>query len=198
MGLKYSPGIIQSTMETWEHHIKLLGNILHQLHENGFTINPLKCECAIKETDWLGYWLTPRCLKPWKKKIDAILHMDQPWNATEMCMFIGCINYYRDMWPSCAHILKPLTDHSGLKKHTPIPWMPEMQVAFDKMHVLMVADVLAAYPDQNKRFDVYTEASDFQSGACIVQKGRPVAYFSCKLSKSQQNYKIMEKKCYPL
>ena len=97
------------------------------------------------------------------------------------------------MWPSHAHILKPLTDHSGLKKRAPIPWTPEMQAAFDKMRALMAADALAAYPDHNKRFDVYTDASDFQLGACIVQEGRPVAYFSRKLSKSQQNYMVMEK-----
>ncbi|KAL7474015.1 hypothetical protein ACHAW6_000015, partial [Cyclotella cf. meneghiniana] len=142
-------------------HIKLLGDILRRLRENGFTINPLKCEWAVKETDWLGYWLTPRGLKPWKKKIDAILHMDWPRNATELRMFIGCINYYRDMWPSHVHILKPLTDHSGLKKRLPIPWTPEIQSPFDKMCVLMAADALAAYPDHNKMFDVYTDASDF-------------------------------------
>jgi hypothetical protein len=36
-----------------------------------------------------------------------------------------------------------------------------MQKAFDKMHLLMAVDTLAAYPDHNKRFDVYTDASDF-------------------------------------
>jgi hypothetical protein len=92
-----------------------------------------------------------------------------------VCMFIGCVNYYCDMWPSCAHILKPLTDHSGLKKRAPIKWIDEMQKAFDKMHLLMAADALAAYLDHNKRFDVYTDASDFQLGACIIQEGRPVA-----------------------
>ncbi len=87
--------------------------------------------------------------------------MDHPCNATELSMFIGCVNYYRDMWPSCAHILKPLTDHSSLKKRAPIKWTVEMQKAFDKMRSLMAANALAAYPDHNKRFNLYTAASDF-------------------------------------
>ncbi|KAL7482969.1 hypothetical protein ACHAW6_008620, partial [Cyclotella cf. meneghiniana] len=130
-----------------------------------FTINPLKCEWAIKETDWLGYWLTSWGLKPRKKKIDAILHMDRPWNVTELQMFIGCTNYYQDMLPSYAHILKPLTDHSGLKKHASIHWTLDMQTTFDRMHTLIVTDALTAYPDHNKQFDVYTDACDYLLGA---------------------------------
>ncbi len=90
----------------------------------------------------------------------------------------GCINYYRDMWLSHARILKPLTDQSGLKNKAPIKWTDEMQKAFDKTCLIMAADALAAYPDQNKRFDEYTDASDFQLGVCIIQEGRPVAYMS--------------------
>jgi hypothetical protein len=69
-------------------------------------------------------------------------------------MFIGCINYYRVMWPSRAHILKPLTDQSGLKKRASIPCTNAMQQAFDKIHALMAANALAAYPDHNKWFDI--------------------------------------------
>ncbi len=61
------------------------------------------------------------------------------------------------------------------------------------MCLFMAANALAAYPDHNKRFDIYTDASDFQLGACIIQEGRPVAYFSQKLTKTQQNYITMEK-----
>jgi hypothetical protein len=139
MGHKCSPDIAQAAMENvlsdienanvyiddvgafsndWDHHVYLLATILRQLCENGFTINPLMCEWAVKETDWLGYWLTRQGLKPWKNKIDAILHMDRPCNATELRMFIGCVNYYCDMWPSCAHILKLLTDQSSFKKES--------------------------------------------------------------------------------
>jgi hypothetical protein len=119
--------------------------------------------------------------------------MDHPCNATELCMFIGCVNYYRDMLPSHAHILKPLTDQSCLEKRAPIKWIDEMQKAFDKMRLLMAADALAADLDHNKRFDVYTDASDFQLGTWIIQERRPVAYFSQKLTKSQQNYTTTEK-----
>ena len=132
-------------------------------------------------------------MKPWRKKIDAILKMDRPRTPKELRMFIGCVNYYRDMWPSRAHVLKPLTDQAGLKKGEKLNWTADMQKAFDKMRLIIAADALAAYPDHNKPFHIYTDSSDFQMGACIMQGGRPVAYFSRKLSSAQRNYITMEK-----
>jgi hypothetical protein len=41
-------------------------------------------------------------------------------------------------------------DQSGLKKKAPIKWTDEMQKVFDKMHLLMATDALAAYPNHNK------------------------------------------------
>eukprot|EP00957_Ditylum_brightwellii_P132207 10081032-Ditylum_brightwellii.AAC.1 len=114
MGLKCSPDFAQTAMENvlhgiedddvyiddvgdffsnWESHIKLIDEVLCRLHENSFTINPLKCKWEVKETDWAGYWLTPCGLKSWKKKIGAFLRMDRPHNATDLCMIIGCVNY---------------------------------------------------------------------------------------------------------
>ena len=45
---------IGAFFQTWDAHMAILRTILTKLQDNGFTVNPLKCEWAVKETDWLN------------------------------------------------------------------------------------------------------------------------------------------------
>ena len=48
------------------------------------------------------------------------------------------------------------------------------------MRLLLEADALAAYPNHNKSFDIYTDASDINLGPCIMKDVQPVAYLKQK------------------
>ena len=92
------------------------------------------------------------------------------------------------MWPRRARALKPLTDKSGTKNFV---WTYHMERAFKEMKILMAMDCLTQYPNYNLGFDINTYASDYQMGACIMQNGKPVAYWSRKLNSAQRNYTTM-------
>ena len=175
---------------SWDNHIHLLKEVLQCLQSVGFTINPLKCEWVVKETDFLGHWLTPTGIKPWMKKIDAILRLKPPSNIKELCAFLDMVNYYHNMWPRQTHTLVPLT---AMTEKAPFHWSLIHQKAFEQMKAIISMDALLAYPNPDKAYDVETNASNYQLGSFIKQDNCPIAYFSQKLNSAQKNYTTIKK-----
>ncbi len=92
------------------------------------------------------------------------------------------------MLPSCAHILKPLTDQSGL-----ITYFMDRQNAKSICTMRFAYDCKSiACLDHNKWFGIHTYASDFQLGTYYSRRKA-----SClpllQLTMSQQNYTALEK-----
>ncbi len=177
----------------FQDHIDQLDLVMTKLEEAGLKCKIDKCFFAQPEMEYLGYIITTEGVKPNPKKVQAILDMQRPTNKTEVRHFVGMVQYYRDLWPRRSHILLPLTELTKGSKKGPIAWTDECEQAFTEMKRLFARDTLLAYPDFNKKFTIYTDASDFQLGAVIMQEGKPLAFYSRKLTAAQKNYSTSEK-----
>ncbi len=98
-------------------------------------------------------------------------------------------------------MLAPLTDLVGKCGQTKVTkakgtkkmawhWIQVHQEAFDLIKATIAQDVVLAYPDYSKPFEIYTDASATQLGAVITQNNRPLAFFSRKLSDTQKRYSV--------
>jgi hypothetical protein len=105
------------------------------------------------------------------------------------------------MWQKCSEMLAPLTDLVGECGETKItkknktkkkPWRWESihQQAFDNEKATIAKEVVLAYPDFTKPFEIYTDASTMQLGSVITQDNRPIAFFNRKLSVMQNKYSV--------
>ena len=101
------------------------------------------------------------------------------------------VNYYRDMWPKRSHLLAPLSALTSSKVKW--NWTKECQQAFEQMKELIARETLLTYPDFKKPFEIHTDASQVQLGACISQEGKPVAFYSRKLNPAQTRYTTTER-----
>jgi cleavage and polyadenylation specificity factor subunit 1 len=61
------------------------------------------------------------------------------------------------------------------------------------MKKIMSKDVLLSYLDFTQMFEIHTDASKHQLGACISQNGKPIAFYSQKLSPAQTRYTTTER-----
>ena len=104
------------------------------------------------------------------------------------------------MWKSRSKMLALLTDLVGecgqtkvtkakRTKKAPWHWDENHQQAFNQVKATICQDIVFAYPDFSKPFEIYTDASATQQGAVITQYNRPLAFFifSRKLSDTQNN-----------
>ena len=109
--------------------------------------------------------------------------------------FIGIDNYYQDMWFCRSELLAPLTSLTSSKVE--VEWLPTHQLAFDKIKKVIETEVLLSYPDFEKPFHIYTDASDHQLGAVIMQDKKPLAFYSRNLNATQRRYTITKRELLP-
>jgi hypothetical protein len=119
-----------------------------------------------------------------------------PKTITQVRSFLGLAGFYRRFVKDFSTIAAPLNELT--KKGVHFSWGKVQEHAFNVLKDKLTHAPLLQLPDFNKTFELECDASGIGLGGVLLQEGKPVAYFSEKLSGSVLNYSTYDKELYAL
>ena len=139
-------------------------------------------------------------MEPLPKKLEAIRNLAPTRNVDKAHHILGLLGYYRSFIPAFASITLPIT--SLLKKNTPFVWSDKCQLALGYLKEIFCNKLLLQFPDPNKPYILYTDASNNAYSGILCQPVdndqviRPVAYFSGTFTAKKKSWCATEKEAY--
>jgi hypothetical protein len=192
---------------SFEQHMKDLDELCNRLMGSGITMKLSKCTFATSELIRLGHRITRDGVSPDPAKLTAIAALLPPTTKTDVRAFLGMVGYYRRFIKDFAKLSAPLEKLLEGTAKGSITLTDEQRMSWDTLRLALTSDSVLAFPQFEPTkvddvetpcppFVVKTDASDTQIGAVLMQKDRPVAFFSRKLRGAELNWHTTEKECF--
>lgn len=186
--------------KTAEEHLAHLKDILNRLRKAGLKLKSSKCDFFKREIHYLGHVINKDGIRPEEEKVKAIKELPPPRTVRDVRSFIGMASFYRRYVPNFAELARPLT--ALTKKNAKFCFGTEAREAFIALKSKLIEAPVLAYPNIEKPYKLYTDASDKAVGAMLTQEypegERVIQYISHQLSGSRLNWPTIEKECFSI
>ena len=179
-------------------HLNHLKQVFERFRQNGLKLSPEKCFFFNTKLPFLGHIIGREGIQTDPEKLKVIKNFPIPEDLTQLRGFLALCSYYRKFVKNFSKITEPM--NRLLKKNVRYRWTTDQQKAFELMKQHLTTPPILAYPNFEKSFILYTDASTFALGAILQQKDdneieHVIAYASRTLNKHEQNYSITELEC---
>ena len=187
--------------KTFEEHLAHLRAVFERLKAANLKLKPGKCRFGKNKVEYLGHIISKEGLSVDPKKVQIIKDFPRPRTQTEVRSFLGCCNYYKKFCKNFAMIARPL--NKLLMKDVSFAWTDETEDCFQNLKEILTTAPILAFPDFDRQFIVYTDASHTAIGYILGQrdergKERVVAYGGRALRGAELRYTITEKETLAL
>jgi len=164
---------------TFHEHLRRLREVLQRLSNAGLKVKVSKCQFAQREVRYLGHIVSAEGIRPDPAKLDAVVTYPVPKDVGELRRFLGLANYYRRYVKDYSQTAEPL--HKLTRKTASgFQWNEICQQAFELLKEHLVSPPILAYPQFDRPFILYTDASEGAIGAVLSQmedgRERVIAY----------------------
>ena len=181
-----------------QEHLSHISMVFEKLKSVNLSMKKSKCSFFFKEIQYLGHILSATGIRPLPAKTHAIQHMQPPVTPKQVRAFLGLVGYYRKFIKGFAKIPKLLTLLTG--QQVKFDWTPEHHTAFLHLKEAIVQAPILHYPNPEKNYIVYTDASDDTCRAQLSQEHNgtefPVAFLSHTFTETQQKWSTTEQEAY--
>ena len=188
-----------------EQHKKDLKKTIDAFIKRGWKANPSKSHLFVNtECRLFGFNinLAQGTIGPDPQKIKAIMELPPPTNQKGARSLCGSINYYSDLIPDLAPLMKPLYENT---KDNKFEWTQECEENFKKIKKKLSELPIIYMPDFNKPMHLFTDAAQGQYlGYHISQwnesknKFVPIAWGSHKFNQNEQSMSQPEAELYAI
>ena len=181
--------------KTEEEMLQILDEVFGRFAQANLKLKPVKCHLFKKETRFLGHVISGSGISMDPERVKCIIEWVRPKDVSEVRSFLGITGYYRKYihhFADKAAALYKLTN-----KEQAFIWGSEQETAFETLKQALITAPMLAYPEQNDKLILDTDASGFGLGAVLsaVREGkeRVLGFASRSLTDCERRYCVTRK-----
>ena len=184
--------------KTPEEHLSHIRMVFEKLKSANLSKKKSRCSFFSKEIQYFGHILSTTGIQQLPSKTHTIQHMNPPTTPKPVRAFLGLVGYYRKFIKGFTKIAKALTLLT--RQQVKFDWTPEHQEAFKHLKEAIIQAPILHYPNPNKTYIIYTDASDDACGAQLSQEHDgtefPVEFLSHTFTKTQCKWSTTEQEAF--
>ena len=152
---------------TQDDHDRALKETFERLRAKGLTLHRGKCVFSENSLEFFGYVFSDKGISVDPKKVEAIVNLQPPSDATEVRSLLGMSNYCSRFIPAYATLTQPLRELT--QKDTPWEWTDLHDRTLKQLKNALAEAPVTAYFDPDKPTEINVDASPVGLGAILAQ-----------------------------
>ena len=191
-----------------ESNLQYMRILFQRLREADLKLKDSKCNYFKTHVQYLGHLVSGKRIKSLPEKLESVKKMSAPTTPKEVKQFLGLVGYYRKFIPRFTDIARPMTNLT--KQDVSFEWTLQCQASFEMLKDALITSPILKYPDANKPYTLFTDASKYAWACVLTQKyehekdgkifkiNHPITFASGLFKGSKLNWVALTKEAFAI